>query len=121
MANLYFHNPQSNERALKAMHCKLTIGAAGAVTLSRGAGFVSAAKSATGEITITLAKFSSFVSANVILESATSVDNSFQIKSVNPATGVIVIFTKIAGSNADLASGSVLHVDLLFKNTSVKI
>lgn len=119
MANLYFHNPQTNERSHKTMYLKLAIGAAGAVTLSRGINVISAAKSATGEITIQMPPFNSFVGADVVLESATAQNDSYQIKSVNPQTGVIVLMTKLAGVAADLASGSILHVDLKYKNTSV--
>lgn len=121
MANLYFHNPQTNERALKAMHLILSIGAAGAVTLTRGVNIVSAAKSATGEITITLPKFASFVGLKCMLEAAAAVDDSYQIKSVNAAAGTIVLMTKTAGAAADLASGSKLYIELLYKNTSVDI
>ena len=119
MANLYFHNPQTNERSHKTMYMKLAIGAAGAVSLSRGINVVSAAKTATGEITIVTPPFAQFIGADVVLESATVQNDSYQVKSVNPATGVLVLVTKIAGAAADLASGSVLHVDLKFKNTSV--
>lgn len=119
MANLYFHNPQTNERALKAMHLTLTLGSSGAVTLSRGINVTSAAKSATGEITITLPKFASFVNAKCMLEASSAVDDSYQIKSVNPTSGTIVLITKVAGVAADLASGSILHIELLYKNTSV--
>lgn len=119
MASLYFHNPQTNERSFKAMHCKLTIGAAGAVTLSRGIDFTSAAKSATGEITIVLPKFLQFVGAQVSLLSSSAVDFNYQIKSVDQVNGTIVLMTKIAGVAADLASGAVLYCELKFKNTTV--
>ena len=119
MANLYFHNPQTNERSLKAMHLKLAIGAAGAVTLSRGINVVSAAKTGVGEITITLPKFASFVGAKCILEAAAAVDDSYQVKSVDSEAGTLVLMTKVAGVAADLASGSILHIELLYKNTSV--
>ena len=119
MANLYLHNPQTNERALKSMHLKLSIGAAGAVTLDRGINIYSAAKSAVGEITITLPKFASFVGAKCILEALAAVDDSYQVKSVDAEAGTIVLMTKVAGVAADLAAGSILHIELLYKNTSV--
>ena len=120
MSNGYFHNPQSNERAMKIMHAKISIGAAGAPTLARGQRFVSVSKTATGTLLITLDKFNYFLSANIMLEWATAIDDSYQVLSVNAAAGTITIGTKTAGVLADLPSGSILHLDLLFKNTSVK-
>lgn len=119
MANLYFHNPQTNERSTKKMFAKLTIGAAGAVTLSRGINITSAAKTATGEITITMPKFNTFISAQVSLVAAAAEDFSYQVKSVDAAAGTIVIMTKIAGLAADIASGDVLYVEIGYKNTTV--
>ena len=119
MANLYFHNPQTNERALKKMLMTLTIGASGAVTLTRGINVVSAAKTATGELTIVMPPFNKFVGANFALVNSTVIDDSYQLKSVNPSTGVVVISTKTAGVAADLPSGAVLYVELMYKNTAV--
>jgi hypothetical protein len=119
MANLYFHNPQTNERALKKMLFQLSIGASGAVTIARGINVISAAKSATGEITIVMPPFNKFVGANFALLWASAIDDSYQVKSVNASTGVIVIFTKTGGVAADLPSGSVLLMELMYKNTVV--
>lgn len=119
MANLYFHNPQTNERALKKMLFQLSIGASGAVSIARGINIISAAKSATGEITIVMPPFNRFVGANFSLLSSSVVDDSYQVKSVNAATGVVVIITKTAGVAADLPSGSALYVELMYKNTVV--
>lgn len=116
---MIFHNPQTNERSLKKLLLELLLGSSGAVSITRGINITSAAKTGTGEITITLPKFQRFVGAQVLLLSSTARDFSYQIKSVNAQTGTIIVMTKIAGSAADLSSGDKLLIELKYKNTVV--
>ena len=105
---------------MKILHAKVSIGASGAPTLVRGQRFTSITRTAAGTYTIVLDKFNWFLSANIIAEYASVINDSYQILSSNANAGTISFVTKIAGVAADLPSGAILHIDLLFKNTAVK-
>lgn len=119
MSNNLFHNPQSIERSLKHMHLEVAIGVTGAPTLSRGIAVTSITRTGAGLYSIVLPKFNSFVKADFTHVLATVENSSFQVTAVNAAAGTISIMTKVAGIAADLTSGSVLMIDLQYKNTSV--
>jgi hypothetical protein len=119
MSNNLFHNPQSIERSLKHVHLEVAIAAVGAPTLTRGIGITSITRTGAGLYSIVLPKFNSFVSAHFTHILATAEASSVQVTAVNPAAGTISIMTKVAGIAADLTSGSILMIDLQYKNTSV--
>lgn len=64
----------SLERKVVDLYLKVTIGASGAATLTRGKGFASVAKAATGVYTITLSdKYKALLSADLAWIKATTV------------------------------------------------
>lgn len=119
MANLYFHNPQTVERSAKKMHLEVSIGASGAPTLVRGINITSITRNSAGLYTIVLPKFNKFLSAHFTRLLATVESGSVQLTAVNAAAGTVQFMTIIAGAAADLSSGTVLYIDLEYKNTAV--
>lgn len=119
MANNYFHNPQTIERSEKKMHVEIAIGASGAPTIQRGIAVVSVVRNSTGDYTVTFPKFNKFLGAHFTRVLATLEAASIQVTAVNAAAGTVRFVTSIAGSAADLTSGTVVYMDAFFKNTVV--
>lgn len=119
MSNNIFHNPQSIERSIKKMHLIVAIGAAGAPTITRGISITSITRTGAGLYTVVLPKFNKFMSAHFQQVLATVEDSTFQVTAHSAAAGTFSFMTKIAGVAADLTSGSVIYIDLEYKNTVV--
>ena len=119
MSNQVFHNPQTIERASKRLHLEIAIGASGAPTLNRALGVTSITRASAGVYNLVLPKFNRFLGAEFMQFLATVEDSSFQITAVNASAGTLSFMTKVAGVAADLTSGSVLFLDLQYKNTVV--
>jgi len=119
MSNNLFHNPQTIERSAKKMHLEVIIGAAGAPTLSRGISITSITRNSAGLYTVVLPKFNKFLSAHFTRLLATVEAGSVQLTAVNAQAGTVQFMTIIGGVAADLTSGTVLYIDLEYKNTVV--
>jgi len=123
MANRNFHRVQSLSREVKILHAKVAIGASGAPTLSvnDSVGVASITRDSAGVYEVTLDDaYSSFLHFNVIMLEATAEDVTFQVESETVATTKIIKFQcKTAEVETDPSSGSVLHIRIEVKNTSV--
>lgn len=119
MSNNVFHNPQTIERSKKQMHVEIAIGAAGAPTILRGIGIVSVTRNSAGDYTIVLPKFNRFLGAHFTRVLATLEAASIQSVAVNASAGTYRFVTTLAGVAADLTSGTVIYLDLDYKNTVV--
>lgn len=119
MANLYFHNPQSIERSSKRMHVEIAIGASGAPTIQRGLQVSSVVRNSAGSYTVTFPKFNRFLGAHFTRVLATLEFASIQVTAFNAAAGTVTFVTSLAGAAADLTSGTVIYMDVDFKNTAV--
>lgn len=119
MANNYLHNPQTIERKTVTMHVEIAIGASGAPTIQRGISVVSVVLNSTGNYTVTFPKFNRFLNAKFTRILATLEAATIQVLSVNAALGQVTFQTAIAGSAANCSSGTVIYMDVDFKNTVV--
>lgn len=128
---MFFREHQSLEIGVTELFCKITVGAAGAVSASSGAGITSVTKeSSAGQYTILLADaYNSLLGAEVTLLHTTDSDPATvavaaRIKSEAVATAaaptvVIQGYAYDDGAVANFASGAILYVRLTLKNSSV--
>lgn len=123
MANRDFNRRQSLEKEVKDVYAKVTIGAAGAPTLTSSIGIDSIVRNSAGDYTITLQdSYMSLKFFEVIQLSTTPQDLSFQIKvaSVNSLPKGSVEFLCLTGATpTDPANGMKLFIKFELKNTSV--
>lgn len=112
----------SYEDGVTSIFAKLTIGASGAVSSAKGLGLTSIVKNAgTGDYTITLdRKYYALlgVRSNVINASPSGVAFSVVGEAVQSA-GTIAIITNSAGVAANPASGTVILIEIILKDSKV--
>ena len=82
---------------------------------------LSAARTGTGEITLTLdEKWNACMGVHVMIESATAQDRVAQVVSIDVASAKTIVIKLLAGATAtDPASALTMHVLILLKNSSV--
>jgi hypothetical protein len=122
MANRKFEKVQALEKEIKHLYAELTIGASGAVTLTRGTGIASVVKeSAAGTYTLTLQdKYTRLMWAGVTVQSASAEDLVVHLVSETVAsTKTVQIRCTAVATAANPASGDKLFVKLELKNSSV--
>lgn len=120
----YFQNVRHLEEEIVVLLVKLTIGASGAVTLTRGKGVATAALTATGRYTLTLEDtYARLLGGSVTLLSASAtVDLQGKLNAETVATSTtktveIGTVNTSAGAPAEPASGTVIFVELILGNT----
>lgn len=120
MANRYFKNQIYSKSPRTVMLAgTISLSATGAV-LSSTLDFASVAKTATGEYTITLQDKYVQTKAIHLSHEGTATDRT-KVKADTQATNkLIVLNTLVANIVADVTVACVLHVSLLFKDSTVK-
>lgn len=127
MANRTFaENRYSLEKQVVDLYLKVTFGASGAPTITRGKGFVSVAKNATGVYTITLQdKYNALLGADLAWQLATTVPGvhhwSIDAETVASTKTVKVNLwdnTAAGGVAKEPASGDVCYLHLALSNSS---
>jgi len=121
MANRYTYPVRSATKETTILGGLVTIGGSGAVTACTIPG-ASAAKTATGEWTITLGDgYPSLQSAHLTVVCANNVDGNMSWKTggIDVLTAKTLVAVNKAGTTAtDLASGAAFYVTLFLKNTT---
>ena len=123
MANRNFHlDSKSLERGLVNLYAPVSIGATGASTLDKKLGVASVTRTGAGTYTVELDdKYNGLIQVNAVIVGADQ-DFSFQVISETiSADKKMVIATKVAGTIADLASGTKLKLEIVLKNSSVEL
>ena len=121
MANRTFSGIQALAKQVKVLSGKITIGGSGAVSsVTSKCGFT-AAKTATGQITVTLEdKYNALLGADVTLLRTSFAATRAELKSESVSSGSLIIHTgDMTTGEADLASGTVMLVTLVLKNTDI--
>jgi len=123
MANRNFNRFQALEKEVKSLYAEVAIGASGAPTLTKGLGIESISRTSTGLYVITLQdKYNRLMHANVSILSASAQDAVSQLQAETVASNRTITFRTQKGSDAtvvDPTSGSVLHIKIDVKNSSV--
>lgn len=121
MANRNFQRKQALEKEVKSLYAKITIGAAGAPTLTTGVGIASVSRTSAGLYRITLQdKYASLKSVDVKHLATAAQDLNFQVKAEDVASAKTIDLFCLTGAVAtDPANPSVLLVQIDVKNTSV--
>ena len=120
MANRNFNRKQALEKEVKDLFLKVTFGATGAPTLTKGVGFASIVRSAQGDFKITLDdKYVELKNVEGKFLSSTEEDIRVQIKAEDVASAkTIDIFTLTGATATDPASGTILLLKVEVKNSS---
>lgn len=121
MANRIFSPVQALAKQVKVLSGKITIGGSGAVSgVTSKCGFT-AAKTATGQITVTLEdKYTALLGADCTFLRTNFAATRVEVKSENVANGSLIIHTgDMTTGEADAASGTVILLTLFLKNTDV--
>lgn len=126
MANRNFKpGAKALEQDAVTLYAKFTVGAANAITVNRGLGITSIARTAAGKVTITLDDpYVAFLGAQVVKSNASAAAEAlvYSVVSEDVASGKTVV---IGFSNAavpaftDLTQGDVVFVELTLKNSTV--
>lgn len=121
MANRTFNDSQALEKEIKTLFVKITIGASGAPTLTKGLGSASITRTSAGLYELTLQdSYPSLVGAEMSYLKATASDQTFQLVSEAVLTTKKISFmTKAAAVATDPGNGDVLFLTLHLKNTTV--
>ncbi len=122
MANRWFEpNICNAEKGLVKLQIKVTIGAVGAPTLTKGNFIASIARTAAGLYTITLEdKYVDLLGFSCVQMIAAAQDLTFDVVSeAVDSAKTINIRCKAAAVDTDPSSGSVLFIELTLKNSSV--
>lgn len=123
MANIYAEQFfYSFTKMLTGLHGTIDVASSTTgVTATSINGVASAARTGTGEITITLSDpYAALVSAQFQVLSATAQDRVVQIKSVDVVTAKTVVIRLLAAATAtDPASACTIEVDLMLRNSSI--
>lgn len=124
MASRNFNNECLHlEREVVKLYVKLTIGASGAVTLTRGKGVASAALTATGRYTLTLDdKYSRLLYANGnVMRTTGTCDEQIKLNAETVASTktVEIGVTKTSdGTVLEPTSGDIIFVELTLQNAA---
>ena len=126
MANRNFQpGAKTLERETVKLYAKFIVGAANAITVNRGKGIASIARTAAGKVTVTLEDvYTDFLGAQVVKSNASAAAESrvYSVVSEDVASAKTVV---IGFSNAavpaftDLTSGDVVYVELTLKNSTI--
>jgi hypothetical protein len=124
MANREFHQIKALEKELKIVHAAIAIGGTGAPTLATSSiGISSVTRTSQGLYKIVLKdSYNSLKMVKAIHLNATEQDLNFQVKSETVATSsdpAVNLFCLTGATATDPASGSILYVEIILKNTSV--
>ena len=123
MANRYFYQQQNSlEKDVTFVFATINIGATGAPTLvaAESNGVASIARTAQGDYRLTLSDaYNKLLAANFNLVKSTAEDITFQIKANSIGSKIVDFFTNTGATATDPASGGVLKVMLVLKNSGV--
>lgn len=121
MANRTFNDAQALEKEVKTLFAKVTIGASGAPTLTKGLGVASITRTSAGLYELTLQDaYPAFMGMDIVQMLPALQDLTFQMNTETVLTTKKITFTcKAAAVATDPTSTSVLFITLHLKNTSV--
>jgi hypothetical protein len=126
MANRNFQpGAKALERETVKLYAKFTVGSANAITVNRGTGITSIARTAAGKVTITLDDvYTNFLSVNVIKLNASAAAEALLPCLVSEAVAstktVVIGFSNAAvPAYTDLTDGDVVYVELTLKNSTI--
>lgn len=123
MANRNFHVDSSSlERGVVTLYAPVSIGAAGVSTLDKKLGIKRFERTATGTYEIELDdNYTGLIHVNAVIIGSIQ-DFSYQVGAEDVAgTKIISFVTKVAGAAADLADTTKVKVEIVLKNSSVKL
>lgn len=120
MAARNWNRVQALEKETKHLYGKVTIGASGAPTLVQSLGFASVVRNSAGNYTVTLQdKYVALMSVKVSYIAAVAEDLSFQVSAEAVKTAkTIGLLTLTGGVATDPASGDILLIEVVLKNSS---
>jgi hypothetical protein len=113
------------EQGTVKLYAKFTVGAANAITVNKGIGITSIARTAAGKITITLEDvYPMFLGLNVIKSNASAAAEalvpSVVSEDVSSTKAIVVGFSNAAvPAFTDLTDGDVVFVEITLKNSEV--
>jgi hypothetical protein len=122
---LYMPGAKALEQETVKLYAKFTVGAANAITVNRGKGIASIARTAAGKITITLGnKYAAFLSASILKDNASDAAEALVSQLVSEdvvgAKTVVIGFSNAAvPAFTDLTQGDVVYVELTLKNSNI--
>lgn len=120
MASRNFNRTQALEKEVKSLFAKITIGATGAPTLTKGVGIASVARSAAGKYTITLDDtYVRLLHVDVKHLVSTVEDLVWQVTAETVSTTkTVAVAASTGGTFTDPSNGCVLLVRIDLKNTT---
>ena len=113
------------EQGTVKLYAKFTVGAANAITVNRGLGIASIARTAAGKVTITLEDtYPALLGITVVKSNASAAAEALVYSMVNEdvvsTKAIIVGFSNAAvPAFTDLTQGDVVYVELTLKNSGV--
>lgn len=113
------------EQGTVKLYAKFTVGAANAITVNRGLGIASIARTAAGKVTVTLEDtYPALLGINVVKSNASAAAEALVYSMVNEdvvSTKAIIIGFSNAAVPAftDLTQGDVVYVEITLKNSGV--
>jgi hypothetical protein len=127
MANRNWNRAQNLEKEVKSIFARVTIGASGAPTLTKGPGFASIARDSAGLYTVTLQdQYNRLMHVSITQLEADLEDLAFQVTADNTTTSTKTfqfVCKAYDGDGAvaatDPSSGSILLIKVDLKNTTV--
>jgi hypothetical protein len=126
MANRNFQpGAKSLEREVIQLYAKFTVGAANAITVNRGKGIASIARTAAGKVTVTLEDvYTNFLFADFLITPASGAANimtpSLVSEDVAGAKTIVLGFQDVeTPAFTDLTDGDVVYVELTLKNSTI--